>query len=464
MGKGADNLNCKASAGMGMAGLLDIPEENPKTTLQSMLISDPEVLQKAQEGTAKLSADKMRSREVEEFERKWAADTLDHAWKMREEGRDEKTVNAYFTRRARDLSRNRGDELMGQPDSSSSEGRQFDLNNNVEKVIAATAATEIFDSSGHPDLAFQEEFMNSPDFIENFRKVISHETADKGKTTSSKSMEDAYRDAALLTVGIYNSSETVGSWTSPNGTKYHIEVLREFIETALMDLIMMAKPVDGSEARVYAMQWKSYRTNGKIGLEPQPGAEPNVRSIKISKLTELGGKQKHSLAAIARETQLRFLATNTFADTTAHSQPDSNGESQLITHTTRLSMPEVHRAISRAKDLPSLFRPVEKGDGQYGFMEAALETKNRDGAPVKIRILSQMSVKLDKNGKPERKNGCYVVDTTDSAGVNKGKISIDIAHEGWHKLHKLSCFSKSYAQVIAQYPEKLKQLGISLND
>ena len=458
MGKGKDGCDDSSAVGMGSPGMLD-----GVFAEQQRLITDPGIKATSITSSAKISSDKAWYVDIETWEKDWALATVEGADQLRSEGAAEDKVVKYFESRDKQRDKERKKRLRLSLEESVQEQRTITLSP-IGKVIASTAACEMYDDAySIPGRELLAKFENSDEFIENLKKVLGNKTDHLGKTVSEKHMENAKREAALLTIGIYDSDETTGYWKSPDGTEYIMEVVRSARDTDLMDLVILAVPVNGDSSQINTLQIKSYKTTSRVGADTEAGKERGNRtgSLKIPKVFKLEGQDRYSLEKASKEVRMRMSATSVYEDISVHEQLDENREAEAATSVSSVTDPEVHKAISRAKDLHSIFRPTKKANGKYGFLEARIECINSRGEPCVIKIQTKMSAQLGSDGEPIiDKSGVCKVDREESAGKNTGEIEIDISISGWHRVNKLSILSRSKAKAIINTPGKLEEYGI----
>ena len=401
---------------------------------------------------------------VEAFEKKCAQDTLAHAGKLFAEGADQAKVDAYFSRREK----KRAAERLKMFKNYNWPEDQPEIDYEAEMpMIAKLAARRTYVQLGDPTdgtptpahLRFQEQFMNSDDFQRHLKNLLAEDTTSQlaAGAVAGKEMEDVYRAATLRTIGISEAdpTQTIGRWTDADGTEYHIEVMREFSGSAMIDLVMLAREAGSKDGEVYSMQWKSYQTNDTITNNPVPGRSRNSRAIKIDRLTDIPrgilkkGSDEEVLMEAIKTAQLRLLATNTFVDTSSFKQNARiekggkaySGGADWITYVTRLSRPEVHKAITQA-DPQALLASAQISSKGKIFIPVELEV---EGDKHQVQIQTGLEGKKIKSG--PRKGTIELSSRQDS------KIGINIPVKGWRQAHAIAAPSVVRASGLLQYGE-----------
>jgi len=459
MGKGADG--CDSNAGMSMINPELDAQAQQELIQQQKSLRAQEIFEQKQ---AHMAEEKTRAGEIEKEEISFAEQTLEKAAQARLDGATEKELDKIFDKRAREQTRRRAERFQTcefpKLDAPSSDDPDLKYMEGLDPIERASYLETAIDETPGPncprELRFQVEFLNSPDFRANLRKVLSDRTVNEqtGRAVTGKDMENAYRHAMRMTLGITNASQTIALWTSPSGTEYEIEVLQEHSGRAVFDIVMMARPVGAKNPEVYTLQWKSYQTHDEKGHEPEKGYFKDRESAKIDKLTSLSGMEKKSLDAAVKKVQTRFLATNTYSDTSSLNQTTLEGTTQWVTYDTKMTRPEVHKSLTRVdpdkmKDsFCALPGKIEKKRGKYvAPLQAQVPVYPKRGNPYFVTVITTIIAEvnpdtgkpiLDDKGQPKILSG------------GTGKLSIDIPQQGWYSLQRASCPGRLWSEAAAE--------------
>jgi hypothetical protein len=416
-------------------------------------------LKAMQEG---VSLNRYSAKEFEQWEEEFASKTLDHAQKLRDQGKDAKSISRYFSSRRRRRLTKISDRFKGLLFSAANgEAGEASLDKAAQLLLHNTA-DKILNSGEPPEaLKFPLAFINSPDFVVNAKHILTEqggtESNHRRAPVTGLSMEDVYRLAIMRTIGISGDDDptrTTGRWTSPDGAEYEIELMPEFKGNAVLDIIMLArkKNDDGSwDERAYGLQWKSFVKHDAIEHQPEFGYFPEVDSLAIQKIKDLKADDKnlnkHGSRGVMKKAimaaQTRFLITDTFVDSTAYAQSAvidqwdytgkrKSGPMDCTTYSTSLSRPEIHKAITEA-DPDYLIDQCATltSEGKVEF-HVPVKIAGED-QPVVVKLRTFFSGKLNKEGN---------VEVTNTAG---GKIAADIPMAGWWGAHSIASHSRNTA-------------------
>ena len=464
-----------------MAGLLGTLEDAMEGT-QLMSVFQP-VAEKELRESGNQAQDAMdRARGVEQDERKFCLETLERARELRKSGVSETNLSRFFRRREIVLAGRREEDFdsTGDLPSATPEFRAglYQGLSGMQKAARLTAEAEDLLPEKIPDeLRFHAEFFASDQFTDNWKDELAEANlVDLGMDPATgKDAEDCWRHAVLKTVGLtekmVESGHTFGSWLSPEGNEYEVEVMSEFSKTAFFDLIMRIKDKETGEVFLVTNQHKSTKRNTqRKSLAPDANRQPSMPDSLSVKLTEISGEDRYSLEHAADEFQIRMLSNGSITDTSPHVQY-SEGKMWYVKHTSQIVLPQVHRAIARHPNLLSCFRPETKTDKDTGEQVLRIRSdgscrlvgyvpipglNDEKGKPLVTKLKTSVCVSL-KNGKPQQDSqGEWTVDKV-ATGQTSGEVGLDVPKQAWLPLHRTTTAGKVLLESMLDLQDNLKE-------
>lgn len=466
MGKGGDP-DCKQSVDMGSLlseELSGAEARAEKLAIKLGLKDDPLARRREQNAAEALK----RAQEVEDREREFHEATLDQISQMHKEGTTQDEIDAFIDEQELALAKERNKEfnrfirrLASQPDIEYTEDEEPPLTPLQSEGRRMTSVISLLDGELDglpPSTRFQAEFFSAPEFLDHWKAELSDaglDSKDGYQVATGVDAEDCWRDATRKTLGLsmsqINDGHTLATWVSPSGNVYDIEIMSEFSKTALFDLILRVRDQKTGQTTIVTNQQKSTkritkRKDEKFDPEP-PVRRPRSVSVTLAHMSGESsfGVEKYkaySLEDVAREFQIRLLATNTITETSPLAQQDDAKKVWFAHHTSRISQPAVHRAIAAYPDLHKLFKPVATRakftDPKTGKTREKRSFRMVAEIPVPgmdkpVLLTSSIYLSDEKKGRGKQP---WQIDR-ELTGARDGSIILSIPDQGWIDLHRV---------------------------
>jgi len=319
----------------------------------------------------------------------------------------------------------------------------------LAQFIAENSITEIAPNSGLKELTFVEQFMKSDDFMGHMKNV----TADAiyrlgGDVPTGKATEVGVREASVRLIGAEDKIVSTGFWTAPplsgqkKGREYHVEIMREYSETALFDLVLNVTDTKSGKSFQSSLQFKSYKKNIESD-EMQAGDVKEPKRRKIVACSGSSAKLAGNAKKIAAEVRTRAIATDHYFSIEPNVKT-KNGVPIMVVNNAVCTNPAVHRAIATCTDLEQRFKPVRRparnGNPEYFILRARVPVTNPDGSEGYVAITHGAQIKSTPNERPAKRDGTY-----DLLPSGNGQIDIDVPSELFTSFSKQSFMTHTVA-------------------